>query len=251
LDWLEQSCQLKREGRSFVIASIVDVQGSAARNAGVHLLVEPDGRIHGTIGGGEVEREVIQASLEVLREGRPALREFINDGEEGRPMCGGKLQVFLEPCLGSRQLYIFGGGHVGAALARVMSPTDFAVTIIDEREEYPAVPIPGVNVIHAGFETLPPEMRFDAEMSHVVVVTYSHDQDLKIVRNCLGQPLCYLGMIASRAKAKKVRQMLTTEGFTEAQLEQLIAPIGLPGVGGKAPAEIAVSIAAQLLQRDE
>jgi xanthine dehydrogenase accessory factor len=251
LNWIEESVRLQQAGRPFAIATIVAVAGSTSRDAAAHMLVEPDGTIHGTIGGGSVEDDVIQQSIQVLQEGTPRLQEFINDGEDGRPMCGGKMQLFIEPFGVSRNLYIFGGGHVGSALARIMIPTSFNVTIIDEREDYPRERFPGVNVIHADFSDLPPQLIFNPLTSHIVVLTYSHEQDLKIVRNCLRKPWHYLGMIASRVKAKQIRETLLREGVDPELLKRLISPIGLPGVGSKEPAEIAVSIAAQLLTQSE
>ena len=194
---------------------------------------------------------MIQQCLQAISDATPRLTEYLNDGEEGRPICGGKLQVFIEPFVGHRQLYIFGGGHVGIALAHVMAPSDFSVTIIDERDDYPRLSLPGVRVIHASFDTLPPELIFTEESTHIVVVTFGHERDLQVVRNCLQHPWRYLGMIASKAKAKQLRQILHAEGVDPVRLEKMVSPIGLPGIGSKDPAEIAISIAAQLLEQNE
>ncbi len=251
MNWIEESRRLQAAGKPFAIATIVAVAGSTSRDAAVHMLVEPDGTIHGTIGGGAVEDDVIQQCVQAIQEGTPRLQEFINDGEDGRPMCGGRMQLFIEPFGAVHNLYIFGGGHVGAALARVMAPTSFNVTVIDEREDYPREQLPGVSVIHADFDSMPAQLIFNPLTSHIVVLTYGHEQDLKVVRNCLQKPWRYLGMIASRAKAKKIRETLLREGADPELLKRLVSPIGLSGVGSKDPAEIAVSIAAQLLQQSE
>ena len=251
MNWIEESGRLQAAGKPFAIATIVAVAGSTSRDSAVHMLVEPDGTIHGTIGGGSVEDDVIQQCVQAIQDGTPRLQEFINDGEDGRPMCGGKMQLFIEPFGSVNNLYIFGGGHVGSALARVMAPTSFNVTIIDEREDYPREQYPGVNVIHTGFDSLPSQLIFNALRTHIVVLTYGHEQDLKVVRNCLQKPWRYIGMIASRAKARQIRETLLTEGVDPELLKRLVSPIGLPGVGSKDPAEIAVSIAAQLLTQSE
>ena len=152
-----------------------------------------------------------------------------------------------EPVSGQDRVYIFGGGHVSAALAPVLLPLGFPVTVYDSRPEL-AVParFPGAEVVLGDFESLSPALRL-TERDYAVVMTPGHTMDLDVLRQVLRTPVTYVGCIGSRRKTAYVNQALREEGFSEAEIARIHAPIGLP-IGARTPEEIAISVAAELIQ---
>lgn len=249
--------ELLQERRRFVVASIVDVKGSCPQRPGARMIVHPDGGFEFTIGGGTFEAEVLHDAAALLAGDRQAagssssggLREYRLTKNELGMYCQGVVQVFLETYDPRPRLLIFGGGHVGQALSRLAGSTGlFSVTVIDDRAEYAdAARHPLADrVIHTdrAFEAEVPET--DSQ-TYLVIVTRCHATDKLIVKRYIERPFLYIGVIGSQSKAAQFRRELAEEGISKTALEKLHSPIGLP-IGGKDPAEVAVSILAELVQ---
>ena len=253
-----------------MLVSVESTQGSVPREAGAWMAVLA-GQVIGTIGGGHLEFEAIAEARRRLAQradaaaaAPPAVRRFALGPSLGQ-CCGGVVHLRFErvaaadaPALRRRlqpprqPLALFGGGHVGAALARVLAPLPFAVTWIDSRDGIFPEPVPpGIvcehsDPVHAAVRDLPHGAR-------VLIMSFSHAEDLDIVAACLQrlradpQALPYVGLIGSRTKWATFRHRLAERGFGDGELARVTCPIGIPGIGGKEPEVIAVAVAAQLL----
>ena len=214
------------------------------------MLVFADGRTVGTIGGGCYENDAFWKARGALESGRPVLLHYeLNDdfAQENGLICGGQMDVHVDPLVPSPHLYILGAGHVGWHLARAAADADFHVHVVDDREKFanadrfPQACEIVVEPIAEWFE------RTDLTPgSYVVIVTRGHQGDLDALRAFAPKDLRYLGLIGSRAKITRIQDALLTEGIPAEQLRRVHAPIGLD-IGAVTPAEIAISILAQLI----
>lgn len=243
--------ELMDEGKPAALATVIETQGSTPRKPGSRMIVYPDRKIEGTVGGGALENKVIDVAIKVIDEGNPELVHI--DLQDDQPhsvggVCGGKLTVFVEKIGYASRLLIFGAGHVGQTLARMAAELEIEIMVYDDREQF-AVPdlFPeGVKVCHGPFdkamETLQPK-----QSDYIVIMTYKHMNDRQVVKEALKTPAKYIGMIGSELKVMRVMDDLKKEGVTEDQLNRVIAPIGL-NIGAHTPAEVAVSILAQVVR---
>ncbi len=243
-----------RAGRSSVLATVVRTTGSTPRTVGAKMLVLADGTTVGTIGGGAFEALVGQDALDLLASPEASARvkryTFTEKGDDALGMaCGGTAEVLLDPNGRGERLVIFGAGHVGLALARLGSTVGFLPEIVDDRvEACRAASDAGVGRVHhcdaeytAGVPALDPSC-------WVAVVTRCHRTDHLALRRVIHTAVRYVGLIGSRRKKAVIFEQLSREDdATEAELERIRCPIGLP-LGGDTPEEIAVSIVAELLQ---
>lgn len=241
---LDACRDLDDAGEAGVLAVVVQAAGSVPRGAGAWMLVAPRGTV-GTVGGGALEKRVIDEAPDVLAEGRPRLVTW-HLGDDLEMNCGGSVSVYLEPRQPEGRLVIFGGGHIGKALHRLAPMLGLRAAIVDERPEFSAAArFPGARTVcdlpAAAAETLAVGRR-DA----VVVVTHQHRHDLDAVRAVIGRDPSYLGMIGSRSKVRKTREALEADGVSAERLAALRAPVGLD-LGGRTPGEIAVAIAAEII----
>lgn len=230
--------------------TIVRANGSTPQRTGAKLLVFADGRTVGTIGGGCYENDAIGRAREVIASGKPALVKYdLNDDfvEESGLICGGQMEVYIDPISPAPRLYVVGGGHVGFHLARAAADAGFRVHVIDDREKFanrerfPTAEDIVVDDIAAWLH------RADVPSSaYVVVVTRGHTHDFDALRALGARDLRYLGLIGSRAKVVRVFDALLAEGMPPECLERVHAPIGLD-IGAITPAEIAISILAELI----
>jgi xanthine dehydrogenase accessory factor len=213
------------------------------------MLVWPDGRTVGTIGGGCYENDAFWKAREAIVSGRSSLVHYeLNDdfAQENGLICGGRMDVHIDPLAPSPRLYIIGAGHVGLHLARVAADAGFQLHVVDDREKF-ANPerFPGAEV---SVEPIPEWLgRADLPApAYIVVLTRGHQHDLDAVRALAPREFKYLGLIGSRAKIARIFEALRTEGMPDACLDRLHAPIGLE-IGAVTPAEIAISILAELI----
>jgi xanthine dehydrogenase accessory factor len=238
-----------RRGESAALVTVVRSQGSTPQRAGAKMLVFADGRIVGTIGGGCYENEAIGKARQALLDGRPALLHFdLNDdfAQENGLICGGQLDVHIDPLVPDPHLFIVGAGHVGFHVARIAADAGFRLHVIDDREKFanPArFPTATISV-----EPIPHWLhRADIpSTAFVVVVTRGHQHDLDAMRALAARELRYLGLIGSRAKVARIYTALIEEGLPDECLQRIHAPIGFD-IGAVTPAEIAVSIVAELV----
>ena len=237
-------------GETAALVTVVSTRGSTPQRTGAKMLVFADGRTVGTIGGGCYEHDAFGKARSAIRLRRPQLAQYdLNDdlAEESGLICGGHMEVYIEPVEPSPHLYIIGAGHISLFLARFASETGFRLHVVDDREKYAnAERFPGADEIVV--DSIPGWLEH-ADLrpgGYGVIVTRGHRHDLEALRILCTRELRYLGMIGSRAKVKQVVGTLLSEGVPAEALARVHAPIGLD-IGGVTPAEIAVSILAELI----
>lgn len=250
MDLYEEIVRLRKEGRRGAVATIVNVRGSIPSFKTAKMLVRDDGSIVGTIGGGCVEAEVWQAAREVMETERPRSLTFDlnNDPKYDTGLvCGGTLEIFIEPVLPPAELYIFGAGHVGASLYQVARLAGFDVTVIDDREAYAnRQRFPEAQqVIAEDFEKATAQLTM-SESTYIVIVTRGHHDDMRVLRWAVQSPARYVGMIGSKRKTIGIFKELQKQGLASRLFDRVRAPIGLD-IGAITPEEIAVSITAELI----
>jgi xanthine dehydrogenase accessory factor len=214
------------------------------------MLVRDDGSILGTIGGGCVEAEVWQAAREVMESEKPRTLSFdLNQDPKYDTglVCGGTLEVFVEPVLPPASLYIFGAGHVAVNLYRVAQNAGFDVTVIDDREAYASRErFPDAKeVIAEDFENAMAKLQ-PSEASYIVITTRGHRDDMRVLRWAVQTRARYIGMIGSKRKTISIFRELTKEGIAAHLFDRVHAPVGLD-IGAITPEEIAVAITAELI----
>ncbi len=246
----EQIVELRHQGRRGAVATINNVRGSIPSFQTAKMLVRDDGSIAGTIGGGCVEAEVWQAAREVMEEEKPRTLTFNlnnNPKYDTGLVCGGTLEVFIEPVLPPALLYIFGAGHVAYNLYKIAAVAGFEVVVVDDRESYAnRERFPDAReVIAEDFEAA--TARLDPpESSHIVIVTRGHRDDMRVLRWAVNTRARYLGMIGSRRKTISIYKELEKEGVPAEKFANVHAPVGLE-IGAVTPEEIAVSIVAEMI----
>src|SRR4051794_4723310 len=250
MDIYEEIVKLRQEGRRGAVATIVNVRGSIPSFKTAKMLVRDDGSIVGTIGGGCVEAEIWQVAREVMESERPRTLTFnLNQDPKYDTglVCGGTLDIFVEPVLPPASLYIFGAGHVSASLYRIARSTGFDVTVVDDRETYanPERFPDAKEVIAQDFDKAMARL-VPSESAYIVIVSRGHRDDMRILRWAVQTPARYIGMIGSKRKTITIFQELTKEGLAPELFEKVHAPIGLD-IGAITPEEIAVSITAELI----
>ena len=250
MDIYEQIVQLRREGRRGAVATITNVRGSIPSFQTAKMLVRDDGSIAGTIGGGCVEAEVWQAAREVMEQEKPRTLSFNlnnNPKYDTGLVCGGTLEIFIEPVLPPALLYIFGAGHVAYNLYKVAAIAGFDVIVVDDRESYAnRERFPDAREIIADdFDRLTQNLHIP-ESAYVVIVTRGHRDDMRILRWAVNLSTRYLGMIGSRRKTISIYKELEQQGIPAEKFANVHAPVGLE-IGAVTPEEIAVAIVAEMI----
>jgi xanthine dehydrogenase accessory factor len=250
MDIYEEVVKLRQQGRRGAVATIVNVRGSIPSFETAKMLVRDDGSIAGTIGGGCVEAEVWQAAREVMETEKPRSLTFnLNQDPKYDTglVCGGTLDIFIEPVLPQAVLYIFGAGHVSVNLYKVASNAGFDVTVADDREAYAnRERFPQAKeVIAEDFEQAMAKLT-PSESSYIVIVTRGHRDDMRVLRWAVQTQARYIGMIGSKRKTITIFRELVKEGLAPELFERVHAPVGLD-IGAITPEEIAVAITAELI----
>jgi len=249
MDLFEEIVKLRRAGRRAALATIVHTNGSIPSYESSRMLVREDGSIAGTIGGGCVEADVWAAAKEVMRNELPRKMIFNLNHEAGYDcglICGGTLEVFVEPILPQPILYIFGGGHVSIALAEAAHAAGFDIGVVDDREAFAnAVRFPMAREVYTSYEEAFEKLKPNAS-TYMVIVTRGHKDDMRVLGWAAGTEARYIGMIGSKRKVLSVYEALEKEGVSPEKLERVYAPVGLE-IGALTPAEIAISITAELI----
>jgi xanthine dehydrogenase accessory factor len=257
------------KGEDLVLAVITEASGSTPRGKGAAMLVGREGLLAGSIGGGALEGMALRTAAQCLNERRSDSLFFSlapsADGAEDGTICGGSVSILLQYLDAShaplpekvydllsaeppQRAVIFGGGHVAKALVPILSSVDFRVIVMDERSEFATNErFPdAAQVVCGSFGHLDQLFTFN-ENDYAVVVTSGHQHDYEVEEQILRQDLAYTGVIGSRKKTAAVNAKLRAAGITEEQLAKVHTPIGLD-IGAKTPEEIAVSIAAEMIQ---
>lgn len=250
MDIYEQIVQLRRDGRRGAIATIVNVRGSIPSFRTAKMLVRDDGSIVGTIGGGCVEADVWQAAREVMESEKARTLTFdLNQDPKYDTglVCGGTLEIFVEPVLPPALLYLFGAGHVALNVCKVAAVAGFEPIVVDDRSSYATEErFPAAREIHAldfdeAMQKLEPN-----EASYIVIVTRGHRDDMRLLRWAVQTRARYIGMIGSKRKVIGIFKTLQEEGLSADLFDRVHAPVGLD-IGAVTPEEIAVAITAELI----
>jgi xanthine dehydrogenase accessory factor len=237
-------------GEAAALVTIVSTTGSTPQRVGAKMLVYGDGRIVGTIGGGCYENDAFWKAREAIKTRRPELVHYeLSDdfAQESGLICGGQMDVYIEPIEPSPELYVMGAGHVGFHLARLAAEVGFRVHVVDDREKFAnAERFP--TAVEVVVDDIPSWIGRASLPSHAyaVIVTRGHTNDLEALRALAPRELRYLGLIGSRAKVARIYEALVADQMSSEALMRVHAPIGLD-IGAVTPQEIAVSILAELI----
>ena len=250
MDIYEEILRLRRLGQKSALATIVQVNGSIPSFESAKMLVREDGSIVGTVGGGCVEADVWTAAREVIETEKPKHLTFTLGHDASYDtglICGGQLNVFVEPVIPAPRAFIFGGGHVSKSLSKVAHIAGFETVIIDDREAFANKErFPEADEIYSGdYEDVFLKLIIHSS-SYIVIVTRGHRDDMRVLRWAVGTEAKYICMIGSKRKTISVVHTLEQEGFKREQFERIFAPMGLE-IGAITPEEIAVSVVAEMI----
>ncbi|MGH9599041.1 MAG: XdhC family protein [Terracidiphilus sp.] len=246
----EEIVKLQREGRRGAVATIVNVRGSIPSFKSAKMLVRDDGSIAGTIGGGCVEAEVWQAARGVIASEKPTTLTFdLNQDPKYDTglVCGGTLEIFIEPVLPQPLLYIFGAGHVALELYKAAKNAGFEIVVADDRATYanrdrfPEAREVMAEDLDRAMAALKPN-----ESSYMVIVTRGHHDDMRVLRWAVQTPAHYIGLVGSKRKAITIYRALLEEGLKPELFDRVHSPVGLD-IGAVTPEEIAISIIAEII----
>jgi len=250
MDIYEELVRLRNSGQKCALATIVEVRGSIPSYESAKLLVREDGSMAGTIGGGCVEAEVWTAAREVIQTEKPKHLTF-NLGQDAAYdnglICGGQLDVFVEPVLPIPHAFIFGGGHISKSLSKVANLAGFASVVIDNREAFAnRERFPEAEAVHAEeYEDVFPKLAIN-ETSYLIIVTRGHRDDMRVLQLAIATPARYIAMIGSKRKVLNVIRELEKQGIPRSAFERIYAPMGLD-IGAISPEEIAISVTAEMI----
>jgi xanthine dehydrogenase accessory factor len=250
MDVFEDLVRLRREGRRCALATIVDAHGSVPGFAAAKLLIRDDGSTAGTIGGGSVEAMVRDAGMDVLRTEKSRRMSFELGSDiavENGLICGGRLEVFIEPVLPAPRACIFGAGHISLELCKILAIAGFSPLVVDHRPESANRDrFPEASDVQSGeYEEVFPALRINSE-DFLVIVTAGHQEDLRVLRMALPSPARYIAMVGSKRKVAALTRELADEGVLPHSPDRVFAPMGLD-IGAVSPGEIAVSVAAEMI----
>ncbi len=232
------------------LVTVVGSQGSTPQKPGARMIVFGDGRVRGTIGGGCVEAEMARRALAAIASGKPTLTSYDltpdQAGDEGL-VCGGRMEVFIEPLESAPRLMVIGGGHVARPLCALAAKAGFRVFVLDDREKYATRErFPESDGVFVGeFSTCAETLGIE-ERSFVLVVTRGHKGDAEAIASCLPRRPRFLGLLGSKAKMVHIFTDLVERGFSSADLGCVETPVGIE-IGAETPEEIAISIVARMV----
>ena len=239
-------------GETIALVTIVEAKGSTPREVGAKIIVNKDGLVDGTIGGGITEARVIEEAEQALKEGKGKLLTYRLTKEQAAldegAICGGEMKVFIDILQPKEEVLIFGAGHIAACVSKLAKTVRFKVTIIDDRKEF------------ANQDRFPEADEIIAEdtekalthlnitpSSYIIVLTRGHLKDEEVLGSVIKSGAAYVGMIGSRKKNATVFQHLEEQGIFREELEKVHTPIGID-INAQTPEEIAVSIMAEIIQ---
>lgn len=254
LEIFREALRLLENGKKVALCSLIEKVGSGPRDVGAKILVSQDGETTGTIGGGSLERFLVDESLKALKEGKPrkvafSLTPSKKDGSINTGLiCGGELTVFIDVIEPKPRLIVIGAGHVAWPLARLAEVVGFGLIIVDDdgklacRERFPMAE----KIVVGNFDKILTKLDVDSKDS-VVIVHGEPEHDYLALEKIVKKKPAYVGLLGSRTKVATLVQRVRTKGVDEASLKVLHAPLGLD-IGAQTPEEIAVSILAEIIQ---
>jgi xanthine dehydrogenase accessory factor len=245
--------QLEEQNEAGALCTVVRTSGSTPRGAASKMLVYSDGRLLGTVGGGEMESRVIDEALQAMQDGKPRLVEYsLAEPERGDPgVCGGQMEVYVEPILPEPVVIVVGCGHVGKAVAHLAKWLKFRVLVSDDRAEL-CTPeaVPGADgYFPVLMQELPEQVKI-TPWTNLVLTTRGVDIDVPGLAVLLDSPAAYIGVIGSRRRWETTRSKLLEQGVPAETLDRVHSPMGVD-LGAETPEEIALSILAEIIMLRE
>jgi len=250
VDIYEEITRLRKEGRRAALATIIQIRGSVPSFETAKILVREDGSTVGTVGGGCVENDVWKAARQVMFDEKPRRLLFdLTDSSnlEAGLICGGKVEIFVEPILATPVAYIFGAGHISKFISKAATLAGFNTVVIDNRphyanqERFPEATQIYADSFETAFEQIVPN-----DFSYIIIVTRGHLEDQNVLRWAVKTPARFIGMIGSKFKKRAIFENLQDEGIESARLERVFSPVGID-IHAILPEEIAISVVAQMI----
>ena len=242
----EEILSIINSNKNAALCIVVSTRGSTPRKPGSKMIVYEDCKISGTIGGSELEKKVIENAINVIKTKKPNLskHDLLHHGM----CCGGSVEIYIEPIMNKKKLYIFGAGHTGQSLAKFAREFDFNIVLIDDRKEYlDEFQIDDVSKLNLEHSVALKSLPFDSD-TFIVILTYSHQMDRDILSYCIKEPFAYLGMIGSKRKIEMTKKMFIEGKIgTAEELATVNMPIGID-INADSPDEIAISILAEMIK---
>jgi len=240
------------KGETIAWVTVVDTKGSTPREVGAKMLVNKDGLIAGTIGGGITEARVIEETKQALKEGKGRFLTYHLTKEQAAldegAICGGEMKIFIDILQPKEEVLIFGAGHIAVCVSKLAKMVGFRAVIIDDRKEFANQDrFPEADkIIIESIDKALQHIKITPS-TYIIIVTRGHLQDQEVLASVIKSNAAYLGMIGSRKKNATVFQQLTKKGISQEELNKVHAPIGID-INAQTPEEIAVSIMAEIIQ---
>ncbi len=246
----EKLSEFLKEHPTLAIATVIETEGSAPRESEAKMIIFPDGSIFGTIGGGGLEKMVIDDTLKAMKDGTSFTKTYNLKGKDKGgigQLCGGTSSVYVEIVRSPATLLLCGGGHIAKAMAPLATMLDMNLIVVDDREEYASKErFPdALKVVHAS-PSDPAFRDLVTPSTYIVILTHSHKQDKEALKNLVSTEAAYIGMIGSTRKVTTILKQLRAEGVPAKVLDKVHSPIGLD-IGAETPAEIAISILSEII----
>jgi xanthine dehydrogenase accessory factor len=249
-NWIELLSEFKEKQQAVALVTVTKCYGSTPCVLGSRMIITENNELFGTIGGGKLEYLAIGQASKALRDNK-IIESGYTLGPEFEQCCGGKVEFIIEPMNQSPELFLFGAGHIGQEIVKLLIATPFKVTLIDSRknwfeEKQLDDSINQCEVSEIDFKTFRDAVRW-GRSCYVLVLTHNHAIDFDIISMALKEDTKFLGLIGSKTKKVRFNNMLINDMGIEEGMSNVVCPIGLP-IGGDTPKEIAISVVAQLLR---
>ena len=245
-DLYNEIAECVNQNKEAALCIITSIKGSTPGKAGFKMLVYPNGKISGSVGGGVMENTVIQHALDVLSEGKPKVFKH-NLLSDHKMSCGGSVEIYIEPIGRLFKLFIFGAGHIGSKLAEYALKFNFDITLIDERKDIiDQINLGNVKIINKNYKNAFADLNFDNQCL-IASVSHLHEYDKEIIAHCVKQPNAYIGMIGSKRKIAAAKKIYTEQNILSIEeMNSIDWPMGVP-IECKTVEEIVISIMARLI----
>jgi len=248
IELVAQALNAVKSGQKAAIATVVRTDRSVPRRVGASMLILDDGHREGTVGGGEMEARVIDEAMAAMADGQPRLVNYrLVDPSTGDPgVCGGEMDVYVEPYMDTATLLVIGAGHVGKAVSELAQWSGWSVHLWDDRPEQLSALPDGVNGHSGDLQSALSEIPLDSRAA-IVMVTRNVALDVELVPLIVSQEAAYIGLMGSARRWGTTKEALLKAGCTESDVERISTPIGLE-IGAETPEQIAISIIAEVVR---
>lgn len=247
---IQKAFQAVKKGQSYAFATIIkSTLKGTPRKTGAKMIVLEDGSLFGTIGGGRNEKAAKEECLKAIKSSKPNVVTYNYFGHEGQSICGGQIEVFIEPFIGKKHFIICGGGHIGLQLSFFVKLLNYSVTVLDNRKEFANKKrFPHVDKILLGdYAKKLSELKIDKN-TYIMIVTQGNEYDFECLKTVVASEASYIGVISSQPKKIKFFRRLRALGISDRIFKKIHIPAGLD-IGAQTPEEIAISISAEIVAK--